>query len=147
MAWSRLEYIVTALAIHINKKATSEIIYDPDPKTKLRDLLKLVRKWLVRHPEYAGLKSAVDDQFLDLLYKDIDLRNNLVHGFLESVDSRDGTFTVRALKRSGKDTWSALTMTYGVQIPAYLASQATLASRHFTEICKVVFDQGDHERG
>lgn len=139
MAFSRLEYIVTALAIHINKRSASAILHDDDPNAKLSSMLKLVRRWLTKHPEYAALADAADPEFFDLLLKEVNLRNEIVHGLLESIDTDAQTFPTRRIKRSGKDNWSAQTGTYSLQTPKYLASQATLAARHFNELCKALF--------
>ena len=83
-AQARLEYLVTALTIHVNKSAVSDVLHDPDPADRHRRMLKLLRKWLTQHPEYSPLRLFEDDTFYQGLVESAKFRNKLVHGFLES---------------------------------------------------------------
>lgn len=140
LGWSRVEYIATALAIHLNKEEASPILYDDDPNSKLPMLLKLIGKWLTAHPPYAHLAPAMGDEFRALVVKDIELRNEIVHSLLES-SSPEGAFTARRLRRTGPDLWSATTTTYAPETAEYMSSQAALVARHLNEICKAVFQR------
>ena len=139
MAWARLEYILTVLAVHINKRTASSILHHPDPTTKLRGLIKLVRKWLKNHEPFSNFRTPEDDKFFESLLELTDLRNEIVHALLESTDATSKTFTTRRILRTGKDTWSPITAVYSTETPQVLAARATLAARHFIEICKLVF--------
>jgi len=103
--------------------------------------VKLLRKWLTKHPNYAEFRQSDDDVFYEALLKSASLRNDIVHGLLESINPDTGEFTMRRIKRVGTDLWSASTATHDANVPKYLASQATLATRHFVEIAKIVFEQ------
>lgn len=147
LAFSRLEYMVTTLVLQVNKQAASQTLHDPDPVAKFGALVKLLRRWLTKHPAYTHLTSADDDRFYEALLQDAVLRNELAHGFLESIDHNTGSFTMRHIKRDGRDLWSATTRTYAAKTPTYLGSQATLATRHFVEIAKVIFEKDTGDDG
>src|SRR5688572_4819112 len=41
-AWSRMEHMVTVLALHLNKEEASAALHDPDPADAFRRKLKLL---------------------------------------------------------------------------------------------------------
>lgn len=141
MGWARFEYLVTTIAIHVNKQEANAALHDPDPSAKMSSLIKLVQKWITRHPPYAALAPAFDNRLVNVLLEDIKNRNALAHSLLEAVDADTRTLTLRRLKRDGKDEWSACTLTIDLELPSRLAAQANLASRHLVELCKVLFPQ------
>jgi hypothetical protein len=142
-SWTRMEHMLTTIALHINKEAASQALYDPDPQSKFSGMIRLLRKWISQHPDYKGISSPDDAKFFEVLLEEAKLRNELAHSFLEAIDPETGKFTMCRLRRAGKNTWEPITTTYLPETPAYLGSQATTATRHFVEIAKVVFEPAD----
>jgi hypothetical protein len=140
-AQARLEHLVTSLVMHVNKRDASEALHDPDPRHQYKALLKLLRKWLRNHPAYAKHKLFDDDQFYQGLLKDADLRNEFAHGFLEHVDADTGNFTMCILEKHGADEWTARKVIFAPMMPRMLSTQASLATRHFVEVAKMIFEQ------
>jgi len=95
LACARLEFLVTALVMHVNKEGASKALHDPDPWATHKALLKLLFKWLREHPEYATLAPMHDEKFYDALLADADLRNEFAHSFLESIDA-NGALSIGA---------------------------------------------------
>lgn len=141
MGWARFEYLVTTIAIHVNKQEANTALHDPNPSAKMRSLIKLVHKWITQHPPYAALAPAFDDRLVEALIDDIEDRNVLAHSLLEAIDVSTETITLRRLKRDGKDLWSAHTVTADLNAPRFMAHQANLASRHLAAICHSLFGQ------
>lgn len=140
-AQSRVEHLVTSLVLHVNKPSASEVLHDPDPSHQYKRLLKLLRKWLTEHPTYKKFEFLSDDKFYTGLLENADTRNNLAHGFIESIDPKDGSFIVCSFKKSGPDTWRVQKTCFAACAPAALSELATLAAYHFVEVAKAIFER------
>ena len=139
-SFARLEYMVTVIGLHVNKHAADAILYKRDPNSKFPEMLRLVRKWMSCHSAYKQARTSTDDFFYGELQKDTDFRNDLAHAFLHSFDPVTGDAELRSIRRTGKETWEHRAIDTGlIQIKA-LADQANLATRHFVEIAKLIFD-------
>ena len=145
-ACARLELLVTCLVIHVNKEQASQALYDPDPQGKYVGTLKLLRDWLTQHPEYAKFKSDSDDKFYGALIEEANLRHELVHSFLQSIDPTTGDFVMARMRRVGKDEWQPSTTTYKAETARYVSAHATNAALFFTEVAKQVFKQVSDEQ-
>ena len=74
-AWAHMEYMLTCLVLHMNKASASPALYASNPQTQFSTLLKLLRKWITKHPGYAGITS--DPKFFDYLLELAKFRNEL----------------------------------------------------------------------
>ena len=140
-AQSRVEHLVTSLVLHINKASASEVLHDPDPSHQYKRLLKLLRKWPTKHPDYARFEFLSDDKFYTGLLENADTRNKFAHGFLDSIDPTDGSFIVCGFKKSGEDLWSVHKTCFAAGAPSALSNLAILAAHHFVEVAKVIFER------
>lgn len=145
MCWARVEHLLIALALHINKEAASAQLYDRDPQSKLWELLKLVAKWTNAHPKYADLRGAFDQRLMEVARADSKLRNEIVHSLLESVNS-DGSFLLKRFERVGKNEWLGHAYTYDAKTLGYLLRQGTTLGRHINEVFEHVLSKERNER-
>jgi hypothetical protein len=140
-AWARMEHLLAVLVIHINKKASSSILHEPDPQSKFSKLLRLYAKWLKKHPSYAHLKTQHDAAFFQGLFQQAELRNVFTHGVVTSYDEITGEFTLAHLKRIGADTWKFREVQYSGQALEKFSDLTNLAHRHFVEVAKAQFEE------
>jgi hypothetical protein len=139
-ACSRLEYIASMLALTLNNKAENPSLYTEDPDWRYPEMVRLIKKWLTRHPAYAHLDSPQNQTFFESLIMYAELRNALVHGFIEDYDARTKKITIQSIKREKGGAWRLRCMDYDIEVLHHLASQANLAAKHFNEVAKAVFD-------
>lgn len=142
-AWSRMEHLLTSLVIHINKKASSAILHEPDPQAKFTGLLKLYGKWIRRHPEFAPLGSPHSEAFFLGLFKQAEIRNEFVHGTITHYDEATGEFKLVHTKRIAPDTWRMRDTTYPGEVLKRFSDRTNLAHLHFVEVAKVLFEKMD----
>lgn len=144
-AFTRLEYMVCAVGLHINKKEASAALHDPDPSEKFSRMIKLVRKWLSQHPDLAHTWPPGSDFMFDELAKDADMRNALAHNFLHSFDPDIGNVELIGIKRTGKDEWEHRAYDVSINHIRGLAQRATMATRHFVTIADSLFLRPDND--
>lgn len=142
-AWSRMEHLLTLLVIHINKKASSAILHEPDPQAKFTKLLKLYGKWMGRHPEFAPMRSPHSEVFFQGLLKQADIRNEFAHGAVSHYDEATGDFKLLLTKRVGPDTWRMRETKYAGEVLKRFSHLTNLAHRHFVEVAKALFEKID----
>jgi hypothetical protein len=114
-AWARMEHTLTAMVMHVNKEAASTVLYEKDPPEAFRRKLKLLRKWLDKHPELETTRSEIDQEFFQSLFDLAEVRNAITHGFIQAFDEPTGEFNLKALKRTGPDVWKFQSADYNIK--------------------------------
>ena len=140
-AWARMEHMLLALVIHINKKKTSEHLYDPDPVSKFKELIKLLRKWIKCHEDYKSLEIAGTKIMFSELIEVATNRNILAHGKIETIDPNSQLIRLKSLKRTGKNQWEARDIDLHFDAIKAITTWANLANSYFVECGKVLFDE------
>lgn len=140
--WSRMEHLIIALALHLNKKEASPALHDPDPKMAFKRIVALLRRWLTSNTT-ARPPAPISPAFFDHLIGYSDTRNFLAHGFLS--ERCGGLLTFQSITRSGPAGYEVKSLRIeleAVHQGATLIKQATLA---LIEIANVVFPKGSAE--
>lgn len=136
-AWGRMEHLLTALVMHLNKAGASEALHDPDPPNAFKRKVKLFEKWINTHPAYSHLKT--NGTFFESLRELADHRNRIAHGHIRSIDKEADTLTIGLLSRSGKDAWSYGTCIMEIPAISEISALANIANRYFTSVADEVF--------
>jgi hypothetical protein len=145
-AWARMEHLVTALTIHINKRAASKALHDPVPSNAFRRKLTLLEKWITKHPPYQHLQACGDSAFFEHLAELAIKRNIIVHGHIESYDPVTMILLVRGINSAGKDTWKASTRSFSLTDLSAIAGASNAANNYFASIADELFEKADDGR-
>ena len=146
MSWSRMEFMLTHIVIHINKEGASKTLYNPDPQSKFTGMVKLLRKWLSSHVALAHVTTLYDNSFFDHLIELASVRNEMTHGFLDAIDPTTGIFTMRVMQRVNPNEWKAKSIEFNATTATELAAQSNLAMKHFVAMAETLFPQAPDEQ-
>gem|GEM_PF-19754 len=138
-AWARMEHTLTILTLHINKEASSKELYDKNPVLVFKKLAELLETWLNKHPEYEDFQ--LDHNFFEKLRELSDVRNDIIHGSIESINHDDHIVVVSRIKRKGKDVWEPYKITYSLKAFESLLELADLANKQFNVIFENVLKE------
>lgn len=138
-SFARLEYMVSVIGLHVNKREANPILFKNDPNSKFPKMLALVRRWLSSHQDYEWTRTELDEFFYTELQKDAEFRNDLAHAFLHAYDQSTGNVELRSIRRTGPSTWQQRAIDTGIAQILGLKDRANLATQHFVEIADSLF--------
>jgi len=139
-AWARMENLLTALVLHVNKEAASKAIHEPDPSNAFSRKSKLLQAWITKHPPHSRLRTGKDASFFGQLRELADKRNAIAHGHLECFDRATTIATFKLICRIGKDTWEPRTYKIPMNDFAIIASLCNTANRYFISLADELFE-------
>jgi len=131
-SWARMEHILDALLVHLNKKAYAQDIYQPDHPRNFSKKADLLKKWFNRHPE---LKEYADDvmSVMPKMKTTAQTRHFLAHSSIEAYDAKSREITFKSIRPRGDDNLAEYAQTYFASV-VVIANVATLVGQTLSVI-------------
>ena len=127
-AWARMELMLDAVLMRINKVAESNELYNPVHPVGFKQKVDLMKKWL-DHPKLSPHKETFRETLI--IFKELaNSRNDFLHSDIRAFDTATGQFTVANIKVMGNDTFRVREMDFnieGVRVLADLSCRGALA--------------------
>lgn len=122
-AWARMEFMLDAVLLRINKISESPSLYNPLHPTGFKQKIERIKKWLV-HPKLAPHKEIMHKTLV--IMKELSQpRNEFLHSDVRSYDRSTGIFSIANMKSIGDDRMRLKEINYHIDAVTHL----TLFSR------------------
>jgi hypothetical protein len=144
-AWGRMEFLLDAILLHINKEKESPILYSPHHPVAFKRKVDLLKAWINKHPAYLQIGTDYGET-LPLLKELAISRGESIHGLIEKYDMATGEFTITGLKVLGNDDFVFKTQVSSLkklQAISYLARTATMM---LTQLAEDLFPKESDEQ-
>lgn len=138
--WARMEHLIDALLVHINKEAFSKAIYSDTHPVAFKAKVDLLKRWFNNHPE---LNAHSDDVMavMPKIKQLADTRNLLMHGATQSFNKATGEIVLKTISPlgKGKDTFRCATEHLNVAAALTISEVTTKANLFLTALASQVF--------
>jgi hypothetical protein len=138
-AWARMETMLTALVMHVNKDEASNALYEANPQNAFTRKLTVLENWLTKHPPHARLRAKGDTNLFAKLRGLAERRNLIAHGLVESYDRARDLVTIKQVTRVGRDEWQLRTYETPVADIRIVGQLANTANRYFISLADDLF--------
>ena len=144
-SWARMEHIIDALLVHLNKAAYAQEFYEPDHPRNFKKKTELLKSWFKGHPE---LKSHADDvmSVLAIMKTTAHTRHLLAHGSIDSYNAATRQITFKSIRPHGNDNFSARTETLHIEGVLAVAELANTSNKFLVALAMDVFGPDADER-
>ena len=136
--WARMEHMIDALLLQLNKEAFSEEIYEPDHPRAFAKKIDLLKSWFNKHDK---LKKNSSDMMaiLPKLKEAARTRHSIVHGLIESYDTQTEELTLKGIRFIGNDEFRGTKITMNIKVIRALGGTSNAAYRLLADVALDVF--------
>ena len=145
VCFGRFEHLLDAILIHVNKDALSPEIYEEHPRTAFVRKVKLLKKWLNRHPPFQDIAARYGDavpSFSEMWT----LRHTVVHAYVESYDRFARTAKARSVEVDKRGRFHYKEWDETVDEIRQLAKVANEGYAILNAIAEALFPEGDEQQ-
>jgi hypothetical protein len=140
-AWARMEFLLDAILLHINKAGESQKLYNGRHAFGFKNKVDLLKRWL-DHPSLAPTKELTK-KVLSLAKELANSRNEILHSHLKVYDPRTGVFIIQTIEFKGDDVFHVHEGEFKVQALDVLFDLANRTTLALTEIANSIFRRED----
>lgn len=144
-SWARMEHIIDALLVHLNKAAYAQELYEPDHPRNFKKKVELLQHWFKEHPELKLHADAVKS-VLPKIKITAHTRHLLAHGSIDSYDATTREITFKSIRPRGNDSFSVQTETLHIKGVLAVAELANAGNRFLAALAMDVFGPDADER-
>ena len=144
-SWARMEHIIDALLVHLNKAAYAQELYEPDYPRNFKRKVELLQHWFKGHPELKQHADAVKS-VLPIIKTTAHTRHLLAHGSIDSYDATTRKITFKSIRPHGNDSFSARTETLHIDGVLAVAELANTCNKFLAALAMDVFGPNADER-
>ena len=144
-SWARMEHIIDALLVHLNKEAYAQELYEPDHPRNFRKKADLLKSWFKGHPELKSHADAVMS-VLPKIKTTAHTRHLLAHGSIDSYDATTQEITFKSIRPRGDDNFSVRTETLHFEGVLAVAELANAGNKFLAALAMDVFGPDADER-
>lgn len=138
-AWARMEFLLDAILLHINKASESADLYNARHAFGFKNKVDLLKRWL-DHPALAPTKDLTK-KVLSLTKELANSRNEILHSHLKAYDPATGVFTIQTIEFKGDDVFRVREGEFKLQALDVLFDLANRSTLALTEIGNAVFQR------
>ena len=140
-AWGRMEFLLDAILVHINKASESGELYEPRHAFGFKNKVDLLKDWL-DHPKLLANKE-LNKKVLSLTKELANSRNEILHSHLKHYDAATQVFTIQNIQFMGNDIFHVRECQLKLEALDVLADLANRSTLALTEIAGAVFQVVD----
>jgi len=144
-SWARMEHIIDALLVHLNKAAYAQELFEPDYPRNFKKKVKLLQDWFKGHPELKSHADAVKS-VLPIIKTTAHTRHLLAHGSIDSYDATTQEITFKSIRPRGNDNFLAQTETLPIEGVLAVAELANASNKFLAALAMDVFGPDSEER-
>ena len=144
-SWARMEHMIDALLVHLNKEAYAQELYEPDYPRNFKKRVELLQRWFKGHPELKPHADAMES-VLPKMKTTAHTRHLLAHGSIDSYDATTREITFKSIQPRGNDSFSAQTETLHINGVYAVAELANAGNKFLAALAMEIFGPNADER-
>lgn len=144
-SWARMEHMIDALLMHLNKEAFSAEVYESDYPRNFKKKANLLKDWFKKHPELGDLTESVL-AVLPKIKSVAQVRHFIAHASIERYDDETGEIWFNSIRFQGDDNFECKKETLRIEGVRTVGELANRANLFLVAIAQEVFVPDASER-